>query len=145
MARILIVDDSEDLRKTLTLMLEEERHEILVAGDYETARNTLEQETVDLIICDMALPSKFGAAGTEGETSVETGANAIPEFACDFPTIPIIAISGAISEQKLVGMRRFGAFSVLPKPFTEAQLIKAVNQALATYPNLDDRTAGNGT
>ncbi len=132
MTSVLLVDDSENILDTVSEMLSDHGYLVKTSSDYETARRILEEGGIDLIICDLELPTKIGADGEEGVTTVETGENAIPEFHCDFPGIPILAISGAISEQGLARMKRFGAVDILGKPFSETQLIEALKRIKGT-------------
>ena len=122
MKRILIIDDEELARFTI--------REILEGADFDVdeAENGLigiEKQKIspfDLIITDIIMPEKEG---------IET----IIDLKNDFPDLKIIAISGGGRTRNLDFLKlseRFGAGKVLAKPFTEGQLIDAVNEVLAT-------------
>ena len=142
MARIIVVDDSDEIRETISEMLTDAGHSVVTAADYESGREFLEKGGIDLVICDMGLPLRWGAEGEEGEMSIEVGANAIAEFVCDFPGIPVIAISGLASEQNLKVMERYGACAVLPKPFGEDTLLRTVQEALKSGNKSMTKAAG---
>jgi CheY-like chemotaxis protein len=60
MARILIVEDEANLAKGLLFNLKAEGHEVSVAGDGETALETIRREPFDAVVLDVMLPGKDG-------------------------------------------------------------------------------------
>lgn len=60
MRRILIIDDEEKLRNLLTRIISLEGFEVLQAGDYKTALKKLEQNDIDVVLCDVKLPDGNG-------------------------------------------------------------------------------------
>jgi two-component system, NtrC family, response regulator len=58
--RILIIDDEEKLRSLLTRIISLEGFEVLQAGDCKTALKKLEQNDVDVVLCDVKLPDGNG-------------------------------------------------------------------------------------
>ena len=60
MRRILIIDDEEKLRNLLTRIISLEGFEVLQAGDCKTALKKLEQNDVDVVLCDVKLPDGNG-------------------------------------------------------------------------------------
>jgi DNA-binding response OmpR family regulator len=82
-ARILVVDDSASMRRSLAEILTRAGHEVIQAADgAEACRTSREVEVdVDLVILDLFMPEKDG---------IET----LRELRARAPGIPIIAISG---------------------------------------------------
>ena len=54
--RILVVDDDEDGRTSLAIILNAQHHEVAVAQDGQEALNFLRQETFDVVISDLLMP-----------------------------------------------------------------------------------------
>ena len=60
MARILVVDDSEGIRVPLSELLANEDHFVEQASNGREALDLLSEETFDLVISDIAMPSMDG-------------------------------------------------------------------------------------
>ncbi len=60
MRRILIIDDEEKLRNLLTRIISLEGFEVLQVGDCKTALKKLEQNDIDVVLCDVKLPDSSG-------------------------------------------------------------------------------------
>lgn len=60
MRKILIIDDEEKLRNLLTRIIILEGFEVLQAGDCRTALKKLEQNDIDVVLCDVKLPDGNG-------------------------------------------------------------------------------------
>lgn len=58
--RILIIDDEEKLRRLLTRIISLEGFEVLQASDCQTALKKLEQNDIDIVLCDVKLPDGNG-------------------------------------------------------------------------------------
>ena len=98
MARILLVDDDQQVREMLKLTLERAGHVVTEANDGTQAVAFYKPESFDLVVTDIVMPEKEG---------IET----IMELRGMNPSVHIIAISGGgrISpEDYLKWARRFG-------------------------------------
>lgn len=60
MARILIVEDDQDLNKAYSIILRQEGHEIVEAYDGQEALSKLEDFEPDLILLDLLMPIMGG-------------------------------------------------------------------------------------
>ena len=121
MQRILIVDDEEQIRKMLGIMLRNEGYYVEDAADGNAALALLETQSFDLVITDIVMPEKEG---------LET----IMELKKKYPTIKIIAISGGgrVSPvHYLEGAKALGATHVFSKPVKITMLLSAIKQALS--------------
>ena len=58
--RLLIVDDDPGVRRALKRLLRKEGYEIHSAEDAESAERVLEQDTIDVILCDQDMPGRKG-------------------------------------------------------------------------------------
>jgi len=60
MARILVVDDEEDIREALTEILEDESHDVFEAENGLEVMAMAVSARIDLILLDMAMPEMTG-------------------------------------------------------------------------------------
>ncbi len=117
MARILIVDDEENIISTITHILQDEGHVVFPALNGADALNFLTKNEVELIILDVWLPDMDGLDLLEKIRS--TGIEA-----------SVIMISGHGSIDIAVRSTRMGAFDFIEKPPSLDRLITSVNNAL---------------
>ena len=120
MARILVIDDDDQIRTTLHQVLDLEGHEVVNASNGKEGIKLFEENGADLIITDILMPEKEG---------LET----IMDLRKDFPDVKIIAISGGgqIDANSYLSMaKQFGALRTLPKPFELEELLDAVRELL---------------
>jgi CheY-like chemotaxis protein len=124
MARIIVIDDQEPIRRIVRRALEQEGHEVLDASDGELGIQLLERQTADVVITDIFMPGQDGIL-------------TLREIRKKFPAVKVIVISGGDSTG-LLDLRRdaelLGAVKSLQKPFTAAELVKAVRDALSAQP-----------
>lgn len=122
MARILLIEDDETLRKVYRSMLETAGHEVVEAPDGREGIRRFRETPADLIITDLLMPRQDG---------VET----IRELRRDFPGVRIIAITGARgSYNRLPAAGSLGARQTLTKPVSLDDLLRAVREVLAEAP-----------
>ena len=117
MKRILIIDDNDEFREMLHIMLEREGFEVLEAADGEIGLNMLEKQQVDLVITDIIMPNKEGIG-----TIIDLR--------------KIIAISGGgriVPNDYLDIAKRLGAHRTLSKPFERHEIMKAINEVLVWF------------
>jgi DNA-binding response OmpR family regulator len=120
MARILVIDDDEQMRRLVRRVLENANHTILEAGDGDSGLLVLAREAVDLVITDIIMPDKEG---------IET----IREIRRKHGAVKILAISGGgqiVHMDVLTAAGRLGANRTLPKPFSPAVLSEIVSELL---------------
>ena len=127
MGSILIIDDEEDIRDALQMVLESVGHDVKVASNGNEAVELQRGEPADLIITDIIMPGNDGV-------------DIIKEIRQEFPGIRIIAISGGGGVQPteyvpeaitttayLAAAKEAGADMVFTKPFERKDLIQAVD------------------
>ena len=120
MARILIIDDEERVRKTLRQMLEPAGHEVVEAADGGKGVELYKKDSVDLVITDLIMPEKEGI-----QMAVE-----LRHYD---PKVKIIAISGGgriNNFQVLRIAQKFGIHHALPKPIRMGKLLALVKEVL---------------
>jgi CheY-like chemotaxis protein len=121
MASILLVDDDEQFRTMLSVVLRRAGYEVRVARDGIEASSFYRSHPTDLIITDLIMPEKEGL-------------EMIRELRRDYPQARIIAMSGGGrtgTMNCLEVARAFGAQQVLEKPFLHQEMLEAIRGVLA--------------
>lgn len=117
MARILVIDDQPEVRKITRRLLEHSGFEVEVACEGDEGIRLHTQSPFDVIITDLVMP---GREGFETISCLQKS-----------PTNPaIIAMSGFSNAAYLDAAKCLGADYVLPKPFSRAELLDTVQEAL---------------
>ncbi len=112
MAKILIVDDEEDIAELISDVLSDEGFETCVRFNGEEALEIVEKETFDLIILDIMMPKM---SGTEVCNQIRDKV--------DCPIIFVTAKNQLLD--KLLGFE-IGADDYITKPFTIEELVARV-------------------
>jgi DNA-binding response OmpR family regulator len=120
MSHILIIDDDIDLRLLMQEMLQAEGYEVSAAADGAQGIALQRKQPASLLITDIFMPDKEG---------IET----IRDFRKEFPSVPIIAISGGgrlRNQGILFTAKELGATAILRKPFKMGDLLRSVEVVL---------------
>ncbi|MBU6400947.1 MAG: response regulator [Verrucomicrobia bacterium] len=120
---VLIVDDNKALLAVLLDFLALQGFGVTIASDAAMARRVLRQETLDLIVMDIAL----------GEMD---GLELLSEFKLDFPAVPVIMITGMrpYAELAVEALSR-GAAGFIHKCASPDELLREINRVLQLKPN----------
>jgi DNA-binding NtrC family response regulator len=121
MQRVLVIDDDEMVRGTLSLTLR--------AGGYDctTASNTLagialaETERFDIALIDINMPGLDGFEAVKAIAHVK-------------PSVAIVAMSGRPSQDYAVLATSMGAHAFMQKPFKRQHLFAALEDAVKAKP-----------
>ena len=116
-ARILVVDDERNIRRTLTMILGGAGYETREAGSGEEALARLEESPCELVLLDVRLPGKDGI-------------EVLREITAETPPPAVIMISGHATISTAVEAARAGAFDVLEKPLSKEKVLITVRNAL---------------
>ncbi len=117
---VLVVDDEPEVRTTIADLLESEGYRTRALESGQAALELAQTECPALIILDIYLFDVDGYA-------VASQLRAQPATA----SIPVVFITGSDATAHQTLSRGLGAVAHLPKPFTAAQLLRAVGQALS--------------
>jgi CheY-like chemotaxis protein len=120
MYRVLVIDDESSVRTAIRLMLELD----MDVDEAENGRGGLakaRQNRPDLILCDLDMPVMDGF-----ETLASVRADPI------LGRVPVIVVSGLISEADERRVTELGASAVLRKPFTFDALNRLVRDHLGS-------------
>ena len=117
MARILVIDDDELLRRFLVALLERRAYSVQSTDSGEAGIKLAAETDFDLVITDMVMP------GMEG---LET----IQQIRRHKPAIKILAVSGADKGDYLQRAEQVGANAVLAKPFAPVEFLDVINRLI---------------
>ena len=101
--RVLVVEDEDDLREVFRDFLTELGHQPVVVRSAEAALGTLQTERPDAIILDIHLPGMSGLDFMRSRPVRESG-------------LPIVAVSGIVTESQARECLRLGALDFVGKP-----------------------------
>jgi DNA-binding response OmpR family regulator len=118
-AKILIVDDDQDIRRLLGHRLKAQNYEPVFAGDAISAVNMARKEQPDLIVLDLGLPAGDGYVVMER-------LKAMPAL----EGIPIIIVTARDVGAEGERIAHSGADAVFAKPFDHDRLVTAIRGAL---------------
>ena len=116
--RVLVVDDAPDSVEVVRRNLTARGCDVLTAGNVAQAVSILDGERVDLVITDLRMP-KVG------------GLELVRHVRENTRDTEIIVITGYPSINGAVQAMKTGAEEYLPKPFTDEELLAAVERAMA--------------
>ena len=116
MATVLVVDDEPIVREVVVSYLRHEGFETLEAGDGDTARQLVEQESPSLVVLDLMLP------GTDGLE--------LCRWIRSRSRLPVIMLTARGEESdRIVGLE-LGADDYVTKPFSPRELAARVRTVL---------------
>lgn len=125
MVTILVIEDDQLIRESITEMLEIEGFTTVETDNGERGVELAVYHRPDLIICDITLPGMDGYA-------VLSSINNMPETRLT----PFIFLTAHVDRQDLRKGMRLGADDFLTKPFSHAELIDSIKVQLAKRAEL---------
>ena len=114
-AKVLVIDDSNTIRRSAEIFLRQGGHEVVLAEDGFDALAKVNDHAPQLIFCDILMPRLDGY-----QTCAIIKRN--PRFA----HVPVIMLSSKDGLFDKARGRMVGSEEYLTKPFTKEQLLKAV-------------------
>jgi two-component system chemotaxis response regulator CheY len=122
LGRVLVVDDEDSIRSVLRMMLTQAGYDVEEADDGGKAVEVLNSGDnplmLDAIICDIRMPRI-------------NGVEAITYFRAQYPSLPVIVLTGYHDEPLASSLRRQGVVDFLEKPAEREQILASVAQAIA--------------
>ncbi len=130
---ILIVDDDEAVRISLSLLLKKAGYAILTAAEPREALEKLAVAKAELVIADM----NFSI-----ETSGKEGIAFLKELKKLYPKLPVILITGWGSVPLAVEGIKLGAADFISKPWQNDHLLRSVKTVLALAGHQQEKSTG---
>ena len=125
--RVLVVDDEENVRKLVRVSLTKAGYDVEEAENGEEAEKIIQAKDnplmVDVILCDIRMPKV-------------NGIEAITFFQKQYPSVPIVVITGFPDTEMAVNLLKQGVMDYVPKPIDGAKLLDVVSQAMAKRASL---------
>ena len=115
--KILVIDDSNTIRRSAEIFLKQGGHDVMLAEDGFDALAKVNDYQPDIIFCDILMPRLDGY-----QTCAIIKRNA------RFSGVPIVMLSSKDGVFDKARGRMVGAQEYLTKPFTKDQLLQAVQQ-----------------
>jgi CheY-like chemotaxis protein len=121
MAKILVVEDINEVRRAITAILQHGHHDVSAVNGGRQALELLKRQSFDLVITDMLMP--------------EVGGMEVLAHLCALPKRPlIIAMSGGgpgLSAEKALLGTDFMADAFLEKPIEKRDLLTVIDKLLS--------------
>jgi DNA-binding response OmpR family regulator len=115
---VLIVDDEEPLRLSLSLILQKEAYHVTTAGNVEEALSCLQRQEYDLMFLDLNMPGR-------------SGIELLLEVHKRFPDMPVLILTAYAALESAIQAIRLGARDYLIKPAEPVLLLSRVAEILA--------------
>jgi twitching motility two-component system response regulator PilG len=114
--KVLVIDDSNTIRRSAEIFLKQGGHEVVLAEDGFDALAKVNDSRPDLIFCDILMPRLDGYQTC-----------AIIKRNERFAATPVVMLSSKDGVFDKARGRMVGSLEYLTKPFTKNQLLQAVD------------------
>src|SRR5258707_1640134 len=121
MAKVLVVDDEQNLRKVLAAMLRRNGYDVTVASDGEQGLAEFHKNGADIVVTDLVMP-KLG------------GMDILKSVNASDPDVPVIIITAHGTVDSAVEAIKLCAFDYITKPFDQAEIQAVIAKADRTHP-----------
>ena len=115
---ILVIDDESAIRESLEVLLTLEGYTVTMAEDGEQGLQTIDRESFDLVLLDLALPG-------------QSGMELLPQIKERQPLMPVIMITAYGTVDNVVEAVRAGAENFVQKPWDNEKLLADIRSAVA--------------
>lgn len=118
---ILLIDDDDSLRGVMAKALTYAGHTVTQAENGQRGLELSRASEFDVVVTDIVMP-------------VQEGVETIIALRRERPGLPIIAISGGMSNADLYleMAAKIGARAIIAKPFTPSELVAVIDQVMTT-------------
>lgn len=123
--QILIVDDEESIRYTLSFFLSEAGCRVTCAADYDESMSLIRETEFDLVFLDIVLEGKSGIDLLKSIREIR-------------PNMPVIVITGVPTSETAVESLRYGALEYIIKPIRQENLLRSAALALKHKALVDE-------
>lgn len=124
---VLIIDDEEEIRESIELLLNSEGLETMTAEDGEEGLAKLEDHLIDLVLLDLMLPGKSGMELQKEIKRID-------------PSLPVVIITAMAGIESAVTAIKEGCFDYVTKPWDNEKLLVIVNNAVKQRQLVSENT-----
>jgi len=117
--RIMVIDDSASLREAVREALKDAGYEVVEAADGKEALGKLNGDKIDLMICDVMMPTMDGITFVKRAKRLK-----------EYRFVPIIMLTTESGEKVKQAGQRAGAKAWVVKPFRSEQVLNAVSKLI---------------
>jgi DNA-binding NtrC family response regulator len=114
---VLIIDDEEEIRESIDLLLNSEGISTATAGDGEEGLKKIEDNSYDVVLLDLMLPGKSGMEVQKDIKRID-------------PTLPVVIITAIGALETAVTAIKEGSFDYIAKPWNNEKLLVVVGNAI---------------
>lgn len=118
--RVLVVDDEENLRHILSIILTKEGYEVEAVKNGREALNCLEKSIYDTVLCDIRMPVMDGITFLKGAKGQGSGVRGET-------TIIMMSAYGTIDDA--IEAMKLGAYDYISKPFKSDEVLLTIRKA----------------
>ena len=116
-ARILVVDDEAEIRRSVRMILEYEGHDVQEASSGPEALALVQREPPDLVFLDIKMPGMDGLEVLQKMREMNEA-------------LPIVIISGHATVSTAVEATKLGAFDFIEKPLSSERVLVTIRNVL---------------
>jgi diguanylate cyclase (GGDEF)-like protein len=115
--RILVVDDEEKIRKSLSGLLQDNGYDVVTAGSGSECLQIMSSRNFNLVILDIIMPEI-------------SGIEALQRIKEKYKDTEVIMITGYADKEKAIATFRLGAYDFIEKPFESVEILNTIAHCL---------------
>ena len=123
-AKVLVVDDQESIRRTLSAVLKDEGYPVVLAKGGEQALERAAQDPPQVVLLDIAMPGM-------------NGIDVLARLKEESPDLTVIMMSGHGTIETAVKATKLGAYDFIEKPLSIEKLLLAIRNAVEHHKLAD--------
>ena len=124
---VLIIDDEEEIRESIEMLLTSEGLSADTAGSGEEGLKKIEDNLYDAVLLDLMLPGKSGMEVQKDIKRID-------------PTLPIVIITAIGALETAVTAIKEGSFDYVTKPWNNEKLLVIVSNAIKQRQLMSENT-----
>jgi DNA-binding NtrC family response regulator len=124
---VLIIDDEEEIRESIQLLLASEGWTVDTAGCGDEGLKKIEENFYDVVLLDLMMPGKSGLEVQKDIKRVD-------------PTLPIVIITALAAIETAVTAIKEGSYDYITKPWNNEKLVVTVANAIKHRQLLSENT-----
>ena len=132
MARVLFLEDEEDLVEYLPHLLKEKALEVIGTASIDEALERLATEDFDAVLLDVMMTPTEDMDAEELDYGRETGVEVARRMKATKPDVPIVAFTVITDSEILTELREARVTKILNKPAEPEQITDALWQVIRT-------------